>query len=43
MIQWVYEFAGLAVVEDDIQMVGVTEEDAGDRFRWRQMIRCNNT
>ena len=29
-------------VRDDMRVVGVTEEDAGDRARWRLMIRCGD-
>lgn len=30
------------VVQEDLQMVAVTEEDASDKVRWRQMIHCGN-
>ncbi|PME06485.1 hypothetical protein A8A06_13560 [Escherichia coli] len=30
------------VVKEDMQRVGVREEDARDRVRWRQMIRCGD-
>lgn len=26
--------------EEDMEMVGATVEEAGDRVRWRLMIRC---
>ena len=29
-------------VRDDMRVVGVTEEEAGDRARWRLMIRCGD-
>lgn len=28
------------VLRVDMQMVDVTEQDAGDKVRWRQMIYC---
>lgn len=28
------------VMKEDMQKVDVTEENAGDRMRWRQMIFC---
>lgn len=28
------------VMKEDMQMAGVTEEDARNRVRWRQMICC---
>ena len=28
----------LSVVKEEIQLVGVTEEDAEDRLRWKQLI-----
>ncbi|KAF3697499.1 hypothetical protein EXN66_Car013179 [Channa argus] len=28
------------VVREDMKLVGVREEDAEDRVRWRHMIRC---
>ncbi|KAF7651992.1 hypothetical protein LDENG_00102870 [Lucifuga dentata] len=28
------------VVKEDMKLVGVREEEAEDRVRWRQMIRC---
>lgn len=28
------------VMKEDMQKVYVTEENAGDRMRWRQMIFC---
>ena len=31
------------VVKQDKKLVGVREEDAEDRVRWRQMIRCGNS
>lgn len=30
------------VVKEDMQKAGVTEEDARDRVRWTQMIRCGD-
>ena len=30
------------VVKEDMKVVGVREEDAKDRVRWRQMIRCGD-
>lgn len=30
------------VQEKDMQWVGVTEEDARDRMRWRKMICCSS-
>lgn len=30
------------VVMEDMQVVGATEEDAEDRKRWKQMIRCGD-
>ena len=30
----------LDVMKEDMQWVGVTEEDAGDRVRWKQTIYC---
>ncbi|KAK2897556.1 hypothetical protein Q8A73_013936 [Channa argus] len=30
------------VVREDMKLVGVSEEDAEDRVRWRHMIRCGN-
>ena len=29
-------------VRDDMRVVGVTEDDAGNRARWRHMIRCGD-
>lgn len=29
-------------VKEEMQRVGATEEDAGDRLRWRQMICCGD-
>ena len=29
-------------VKEDMRAVGVTEEDAEDRGRWKQMIRCGD-
>lgn len=31
------------VVEEDMEMVGLTAEEAGDRVRGRQMIRCGDS
>ncbi|KAF3697472.1 hypothetical protein EXN66_Car013152 [Channa argus] len=31
------------VVREDMKLVGVREEDAEDRVRWRQMIRCGDS
>ena len=31
------------VVKEDMLVVDVTEEDAEDRERWKQMIRCGDT
>ena len=31
------------VVREDMQIVGVTEEDAEDRKRWRRMIHCGDS
>ena len=31
------------VVKEDVKLVGVTEKDAEDRVRWRQMILCGET
>ena len=28
-------------VKEDMKLVGVREEDAGDRVRWRWMIHCS--
>ena len=30
------------VVKEDMKVVGVREEDAEDRVRWRQPIRCGD-
>lgn len=30
------------VVMEDMKMVGVAKEEAGDRVRWRQIIYCCN-
>ena len=30
------------VVKDNMKLVGVREEDAEDKVRWRQMIGCGN-
>ncbi|KAF7646842.1 hypothetical protein LDENG_00181660 [Lucifuga dentata] len=30
------------VVKEDMKLVGVREEEAEDRVRWRQMIRCGD-
>ena len=30
------------VVKEDMKVVGVREEDAEDRVRWRQLIRCGD-
>lgn len=30
------------VVKEDMEMVGVTVDEAGDRVRWRKMIRCGD-
>ena len=30
------------MVREDMQVVGATEEDAEDRKRWKQMIRCGD-
>ena len=30
------------VVKEDMKLVGVTEEEAQNRVRWRQMIRCGD-
>ncbi|KAF7657713.1 hypothetical protein LDENG_00023190 [Lucifuga dentata] len=29
-------------VKEDMKLVGVREEEAEDRVRWRQMIRCGD-
>ena len=29
-------------VKEDMKLVGVREEDAQDRVRWRQLIRCGD-
>lgn len=31
------------LVKVDMERIGVTEEDAGDRVRWRQIIDCDNS
>ena len=31
------------VMKEDMKLVGVREEDAEDRARWRQMIGCDNS
>ena len=31
------------VVREDMKLVGVREEDAEDRIRWRQMICCGDS
>ena len=31
------------MVKEDMQIVGVTEDDAEDRERWRMMICCGNS
>lgn len=28
------------VVREDVQVVGMKEEDGEDRIRWRRLIRC---
>lgn len=30
------------VVNEDIQRVGITENDDRDRVRWKEMIRCGD-
>ena len=30
------------MVRDDMRVVGVTDDDAGNRARWRRMIRCGD-
>ncbi|KAF7655665.1 hypothetical protein LDENG_00052730 [Lucifuga dentata] len=30
------------VVKEDMKLVGVREEEAEDRVRWRQLIRCGD-
>lgn len=30
----------MEVVQEEMQRVCVTEEDVGDRVRWRQMVCC---
>ena len=30
------------VVKEDMKLVGVREEDTGDRLRWKQLIRCGD-
>ncbi|KAF7645989.1 hypothetical protein LDENG_00195280 [Lucifuga dentata] len=30
------------VAKEDMKLVGVREEEAEDRVRWRQMIRCGD-
>ena len=30
------------IVKEDMKLVGVKEEGAEDRVRWRQMSRCGN-
>lgn len=30
-------------VMEDVKIAGVTEEEARDRVRWRQMILCGNS
>lgn len=30
-------------LKEDMQMVGIPEEDAKDRVRWRETIFCGNT
>ena len=31
------------VVKEEMKLVGVREEDAEDRVRWRKMIRCGDS